>query len=235
MNNRSKRSNLNYYDEAAFINDDIFRTSEPFTTQSSDFGLGVGVSDAEANASPLQFANQLIYASSAGRTDQYFFKKYREASIRMDSGDRRYFVADISSDMVLKATKRGILLTRPLLTQETIDARMREDKEAGLREYKNIFTNEGGDGQIIRRADIIRNSYSYAPILKNPDNKKKYIIAYDPARTTDNSVVGIAEVYKDPKEGYKMKIVNFVSLIDVMSRTRRPVNTPTQIEILKLF
>lgn len=38
-----KRSNLNYYDEAAFINDDIFRTSEPFTTQSSDFRLGVNI------------------------------------------------------------------------------------------------------------------------------------------------------------------------------------------------
>lgn len=232
--NRSRRSNLNYYDEAAFIgNEEIFTTSEPFTTQSSDFGLGVGLSENQMNAQPKQFANQLIYASSAGRTDQYFFKKYREASIRMDAGDRRYFAADINSDMVLRATQRGVLLSRPLLTQETIDARMREDKEAGLREYKNIFTNEGGDGQIIRRADIIRNSKPYAPVLKNLNNKKKYIIAYDPARRHDNSVIGIAEVYQDPKEGYKMRIVNFVLLIDLLSKKRMPINTPSQVDILK--
>ena len=49
------------------------------------------------------FPNQLIYASSAGRTDQYLFRKYRECSLHMDAGDKRYFCADINADTVIKA------------------------------------------------------------------------------------------------------------------------------------
>lgn len=89
-NNRSKRSNLNFYDEAGFVgNEEIFTTSEPFCTQNSKFGLGIDMSNDELKASPLPFENQLIYASSAGRTDQYFYSKYREASLHMDAGDKR--------------------------------------------------------------------------------------------------------------------------------------------------
>lgn len=89
-NNRSRRSQLNFYDEAGFIgNEEIFTTSEPFCTQNANFQRGKDVSDAELSAMPKPFSNQLIYASSAGRTDQYFFKKYREASLHMDAGDKR--------------------------------------------------------------------------------------------------------------------------------------------------
>lgn len=233
-NNRSKRSNLNFYDEAAFVGDeDLFTTSEPFTSQNSSFGLGVGMDDNELKSKPRPFHNQLIYASSAGRTDQYFFKKYREASIRMDAGDKRYFVADINSDMVIHATKHGRGLPEPLLTQETIDSRMREDKEAGLREYGNIFTSEGGDGQIIKRATIIRNSHAYAPVLNNTDGDRFIGLAYDPARLYDNSVIGVGEYYKDPKDGWKMRLINMISLIDIMKKRKTPLDTPNQIKILK--
>lgn len=89
-NNRSKRSNLNFYDEAAFVgNDELFTTSEPFTTQNASFTMAKGLSQDELAARPTPFHNQLIYASSAGRTDQYFFTKYREASLHMDAGDKR--------------------------------------------------------------------------------------------------------------------------------------------------
>ncbi len=88
--NRSKRSNLNFYDEAGFVgNEELFTTSEPFCTQNAKFGLGVDLSDDDLKTEPEPFANQLIYASSAGRTDQYFYKKYREASLHMDAGDKR--------------------------------------------------------------------------------------------------------------------------------------------------
>lgn len=233
-NNRSKRSNLNFYDEAAFVgNEELFTTSEPFCTQNSKFGLGVDLDDNVLKSEPLPFNNQLIYASSAGRTDQYFFKKYREASLHMDAGDKRYFCADINSDMVLHATKHGVGLPEALLTQETIDSRMREDKEAGLREYGNIFTSEGGEGQIIRRASIIRNSSPIVPILENDNSDRFFAIAYDPARVHDNSVIGIAEYYQDEKDGWRMKLVNMVSLVDIMKRKKTPINTPNQIKILK--
>lgn len=135
--------------------------------------------------------------------------------------------------MVIHATKRGVPLPEPLLTQETVDARMREDKEAGLREYGNIFTSEGGDGQIIRRSSIIKNSAPRLPILYNEDSKRMFGIAYDPARTHDNSVIGIAEYYLDPDKGWKMRISNFINLLDTMKKNKTPINTPSQIEILK--
>ncbi len=135
--------------------------------------------------------------------------------------------------MVLKATKHGVPLPEALLTQETIDSRMREDKEAGLREYGNIFTSEGGENQIIRRATIIRNSCPMAPVLENEGQGKLYGLAYDPARSHDNSVIGIAEYYNDPTDGWRMKLVNMVSLVDVMKKKKTPINTPNQIKILK--
>lgn len=232
--NRSKRSNLNFYDEAGFVgNEELFTTSEPFCTQNAKFGLGVDLSDDDLKTEPEPFANQLIYASSAGRTDQYFYKKYREASLHMDAGDKRYFCADINSDMIIHATKHGIALPQALLTQETIDSRMREDKEAGLREYGNIFTSEGGDGQIIRRASIIRNSVPMVPVLSNDSKDKLYGFAYDPARQHDNSVVGIAEYFQTESGEWKMRIVNMVSLADTMKKNKTPMSTPNQIKILK--
>ena len=228
-----KRSNCNFYDEAGFSPDELFETSEPFCTQSADFGDGVGYDQLSAMVEPPQFANQLIYASSASSTDQYLWRKYRECSLRMDAGDSRYFCADISSDVVVNATKAGILLAKPLLTQEVIDARIRDDKEAGLREYKNIFTNEASEQNIVRRADIIRNSVPRIPEFSNPDNKRLYAIAYDPARLADNSVIAIAEYYKDPNVGWKMRIVNVVSMVDVMKAKKTPINTPNQVKLLK--
>lgn len=232
-NNRSKRSNCNFYDECMNSPDELFETSEPFCTQNSEFGNGVDYDATDALIEPPMFPNQLIYASSAGRTDQYLFRKYRECSLRMDAGDKRYFCADINADTVIKATKGGILMPKPLLTQEVVDARMREDKEAGLREYANIFTSEGGDGQIIKRADIIRNSVPRVPDLKNKDNRSKYLILYDPARLYDRSVVLVAEVIYDEFIGWKARIVNVISLVDMLTKSKTPMNTPNQVKALK--
>ena len=232
-NNRSKRSNCNFYDECMNSPDELFETSEPFCTQNSEFGDGVDYDATDALIEPPMFPNQLIYASSAGRTDQYLFRKYRECSLHMDAGDKRYFCADINADTVIKATKGGILMPKPLLTQEVVDARMREDKEAGLREYGNIFTSEGGDGQIIKRADIIRNSVSRVPDLKNKDGVSKYIITYDPARLADRSVVLVTEVYCDENFGWKARIVNVIQLADVLTKKKTPMSTPNQIKVLK--
>ena len=232
-NNRSKRSNLNVYDEAMNAPDELFHTSEPFTTQNSEFKAGKGFSAEDLLAEPSPFPNQLLYCSSAGRTDQYFFKKYKECSIRMFAGDKRYFCADISSDVVINATMHGKLWPVPLLTQEKVDQAMRVDKEAALREYKNIFTSEGGDGQLIKRATIVRNSVPRVPLLFNDTNKKKFGIFYDPARNKDNSVILIAEYYQDPNIGWKMRIQNVVNLMNIMKKNKTPMTTPNQIKELK--
>ena len=232
-NNRSKRSNCNVYDEAMNSPDELFETSEPFTTQDAKFNMGVGDDNNEMLMKPRPFENQLLYCSSAGRTDQYFYKKYRECSLRMDAGDKNYFCADINCEVVLKATKRGVGLPVALLSQDTIDSAMRSDKEAALREYYNIFTDEGGDGQIIKRANIIKNSYNRVPLLYNDTGDKKFCFAYDPARTHDNSVVGIGEYYQHPTDGWRMRLVNVVGLQDLMKANKTPMNTPNQIKAIK--
>lgn len=232
-NNRSKRSNLNVYDEAMNAADELFHTSEPFTTQNAEFKMGKDYNPEDVLAEPTPFPNQLLYCSSAGRTDQYFFKKYREFSVRMFAGDKRYFCADISCDVIINATVHNKLWPVPLLTQEKVDQAMREDKEAALREYKNIFTSEGGDGQIIKRATIIRNSVSRPPKLKNDDGKSKWALLYDSARARDNSVILCAEYYEDPVVGWKMRIQNVVNLLNTMKKKKTPMTTPNQIKELK--
>lgn len=232
-NNRSKRSNLNVYDEAMNAADELFHTSEPFTTQNSEFKMGKGFNADDVLAEPVPFPNQLLYCSSAGRTDQYFFKKYKEFSLRMFAGDKRYFCADVSCDVIINATVHNKLWPVPLLTQEKVDQAMREDKEAALREYKNIFTSEGGDGQIIKRADIIRNSVIRPPVLKNMGSNSKWALLYDPARSKDNSVILCAEYYEDPQVGWKMRIQNVVSLINIEKKKKTPMTTPNQIKELK--
>lgn len=228
-NLRSKRSNCNFYDEAGYIPDELFVATEPFTAQNSNFSLG---GDVDVMTRPKQFPNQLIYASSASSIDTYFYKKYRDFSKRMFLGDKRYFVADIKDEVVMKATYNGKLYPVALLTQEVIDNAIRENPEKANREYKNIFSKEGGDNQIIKRASIIRNSKNYIPILYN-DGNKKFIIAYDPARQYDNAIVSIGELYIDDVVGYKLRIVNIVSFADISKKKHTPIRTPEQIEHVK--
>lgn len=228
-NIRSKRSNCNFYDESGFAPDELFTASEPFCTQNSDFKLG---GDIDVTLFPKQFPNQLIYASSASSIDTYFYKKYKDFSKKMFLGDKRYFVADINSDVVINATYNGKLYPVPLLTQEVIDAKMRENKEKAMREYKNVFTTEGGNGQIIKRATIIKNSEVRKPIMYN-DYGGKFVLAYDPARSFDNSVCMVGEIFLDELVGYKMNIVGGVSFADIAKKKRTPMRTPEQIELLK--
>lgn len=232
-NNRSKRSNLNVYDEAMNSPDELFHTSEPFTTQNSEFKMGKDYNVEDVLAEPSAFPNQLLYCSSAGRTDQYFFKKYKEFSLRMFAGDKRYFCADISCDVIINATVHNKLWPVPLLTQEKVDQAMREDKEAAMREYRNIFTSEGGDGQIIKRADIIRNSVPRLPKLANDGNGSLWGLMYDPARSRDNSVIFVPEYYQDPVVGWKMRVQNVVNLINIEKKNKTPMTTPNQIKELK--
>lgn len=225
-----KRANALCFDEGGFLPEETYQVLEPYTTQNSDFKMGKKV---DLETSPRKFPNQLLYASSASSIDTYFYKKYRDFSKRMIYGDPNYFVADINCDVVIHATKGGKVYKASLLSQNKIDTAMRENKEKALREYKNIFTTEGGDGQIIKRAQVIRNSESRPPILANSETGCKYIIAYDPARSYDNSVVVIGEVYEDTQVGYKMRIANAVTFADLDKKKKTPMRTPDQVAYLK--
>lgn len=228
--NRSKRSNLNFYDESGFAPDELFVATMPFITQNSDFRLGGSI---DVSLLPKQFPNQAIFASSASSMDTYFYRSYKDFSKRMILGDKRYFVADINCDVVINATYNGKLYPVSLLTQETIDSAMRDNREKAMREYRNIFSVEGGENQIIKRATIIKNSENRIPVLFNDSGKRRFAMAYDPARQYDNAIVMVAELIHDEKTGYRLEICNGISFSDIAKKKKTPIRTPEQIKLVK--
>lgn len=72
-----------------------------------------------------------------------------------------------------------------------------------------------------------------APVFEN-DGKKKYMIAYDPASKLDNSVITIAELFRDEEKGLMLKLVNQKNLVEVLNNGEKAIiQKPQQIEILK--
>lgn len=225
---RSKRANCIAFDESGFIPAELFVSAMPFITQDSNFKLGGNV---DMSLLPKEFPNQVIMASSASSTDTYFWERYKEYAKKMFLGDKRYFCADINAEIVLNPTYNG--KTYPaLLRKEVIDDALKDNKEKGLREYYNKFSTEGGDDQAVKRSVIIRNSETRIPILYN-DGGKKFAIAYDPSRSYDNSVCMVGEFYLDEDVGYKMRICNGVSFVDLSKKKKTPMRTPEQVEHVK--
>ena len=80
-------------------------------------------------------------------------------------------------------------------------------------EYYCQFDSVQNEGQIIKRADIIKNSFTRPPLLYNKKGDKKVVMAYDPARSTDNSILTVAEFREDPhKVGWRISSTVSVSL-----------------------
>lgn len=203
-----------------------------FTIVNKNFKMGGNVNIDTLQSLPQEIPNQLLYISSASSIDAPFYSKYRDFSKRMFMGDKNYFVADINCDVVIHGTKNGKIYPASLLSQETVDAEMRVNPEKAQREYYNIFTTDGGSNQIIKRAEIARNSYTRPPVLFNDNHDRKFVLAYDPARSTDNSVLGIGELKYDETNGYTMDIVNVVSFADLGLRKKTPMMTQQQIKEL---
>lgn len=229
-----KRCEAVYFDEGGWLTEENFNVIGAFTTQDANFKLGGNI---DVTTLPKEFPHQLLYASSASSVDTAFYQKYRDFSKKMILGDPRYFVADMNCDIVINSTFHGKIYPASLLNRETIETEMRNNPEKALREYYNQFTQDGGVGQIIKRALIVRNSYTRPPILCNEKNEqRKFVFAYDPARNTDNSILGIAELKYNENDGYTMDIVNVVSFVDVGLRRKTPMMSHDQIkEIRKLL
>lgn len=99
--------------------------------------------------------------------------------------------------------------------------------------YYNIFDADGGEDVFVKRSVILKNSYSYFPEYFN-DGTKKYIIAYDPSSKLDNSIVGIAELFRDEEKGLMLKMVNCENLIELLPNGEKAIiQKPQQIELIK--
>lgn len=230
-NNRGKRSNLNVYDESGWTEEEYVVATIPFLLQNSTFKLG---GDFDVTTFPQQIPNQRLFISSASGTDSYFYQLYKDYSKRMFMGDKNYFVCDLDCEVMLNAMYNGKLYPVPLINKDDIDSEMRKNKEKAMREFYNKFSIDGGDKQIFKRATIIKNSHTRLPVLRNePQGKRKFVIAYDPAHQYDNSVCLVGEIINDENVGERLEICNGVSFVDIGKKKKTPMRTPEQIQLLK--
>lgn len=230
---RGARANMVVFDECGWLDENMMQVYAAFTIVNKDLKLGGNIDIETIKAIPKEVPNQLFYISSASSIDTPFYKKYKDFSKQMILGNKDYFVADINCDVVIRGTVGGKIYPASLLTQETVDAEMRNNPEKAMREYYNRFTEDGGVNQIIKRALITRNSYVRPPVLCNDTSKRKFVFAYDPARSTDNSILSIGELKYDEQLGYTMDIVNCVSFMDIGLKKKTPMMTQQQIQEIR--
>lgn len=237
---RGLRGNV-VFDESSFLSEEMLKTYAAFAIVNKSFKTGKDSSGETLDmlhirTIPEEIPNQLFYISSASSTDTEYYKLYRDFAKRMLMGDPDYFVAQIDCEVCFSPTVHGKPVA-PLLERSTVESEMRTNPEKARREYFCEFTNEAGADAIIRRGVIARNSEIRKPILYNDTGQRKIVICYDPARSRDNSVVLVGEIYdasnaKD-KSNLKGRLINCISMADISKATKTPMQTPQQIEYLK--
>lgn len=224
--NRSRRATLVFFDEAAFCSDELITVCEAFATQNTDFITSID-DDYNPELEPRKVPTQLIYASSQSEVGTVFYKHYKDFAKKMLAGDRNYFCCDMICDTAIKVYMNGQPYPA-LLTQAKVDAALKANKDKALREYYNKPTLDGGSKQIIKWATIRRNEHFYLPQLYwKPDTK--IVLAFDPARTLDNSIMSVMNVYNDDKLGICGDIVNCINFIDIASKKKYKLDSNRQI------
>ena len=224
--NRSRRATLVFFDEAAFCSDELITVCEAFATQNTDFITSVD-DDYNPELEPRKVPTQLIYASSQSEVGTVFYKHYKDFAKRMLAGDRNYFCCDMICDTAIKVYMNGQPYPA-LLTQAKVDAAIKANKDKALREYYNKPTLDGGSKQIIKWATIRRNEHFYLPQLFWQPNTK-IALAFDPARTMDNSIISAMKLYKDEQYSWCGNIVNCENFIDIASKKKFKLDSNRQI------
>ena len=237
---RGMRGNV-IFDECGFLSDEMMSVYSAFAIVNKSFKSGKDrdgnrIDTVRLRAIPKEIPNQKFYISSASDTSTKYYSLYREFSKQMIIGNKDYFVANITCEVPLHPTIHGQVMA-PLFEKSTIDSDMRTNPEKARREYFCEFTTDAGSNAIIRRGVITRNEEVRKPLLYNDTGDKKFVIAYDPARSRDNSVILVGEIYEyeqvDGSLDTRMRLVNCINLIDVGKKIKSPMQTPDQIEYLK--
>ena len=229
------------FDECGFLSSEMLAVYGAFAVTNKS--LKTGKDSSGKSIDPVRqrtFATNLpyqkFYISSASSTDTEFYKLYRDFSKQQIMGNRDFAVLHIDCEQAFKPTLHGELIA-PLLARSTVESEMRRNPEKARREYYCIFTTDLGADAIIRRGTITRNEETRRPLLSNDTGDKKFVIAYDPARSRDNSVISVGEIYHDTDvngdDDIKMRICNCVNLMDIGKKIKSPMQTPDQIKYLK--
>lgn len=226
---RGKRSNMNIYDEAGFINKDTYDITEPYMAQNSEFKLGANF---DADIYPKEIPNIRLYVGSASDTNSYFYAKYKEGTKQMLAGNRKYFVADINCEVPKAPTVNGKRVGA-LLQQSEIDRKMRENEIAAMREYYNIFDHFDLEDSVVSRSDIITNTEMVPPALSWGGKKHRYIITYDPASKRDNAPVLVTEIYKNAEGKPCGRFIHMENLVVTYGDgSKRPMRLDEQVKRL---
>lgn len=237
---RGKRGSV-IFDECGFLSEEMLKVYGAFAAVNKNFASGKdrdghSIDPIRLRTFALNLPNQKFYISSASSTDTEFYRLYREFCKKQIMGDRDYCVIQVDCEVVLRPTIRGEVVNA-LLTKNTIETEMRTNSEKARREYYCQFTTDAGENAIIKRGVITRNEEVRKPLLYNDTGDKKFVISYDPARSRDNSVILVGEVYDveqiDGSIDKRMRIVNCINLIDVGKKIKSPMQTPDQVEYLK--
>lgn len=226
------------FDECGFLSDEMINVYGAFAAVNKNFASGKdrdghSIDPIRLRTFPTNIPNQKFYISSASDTSTKFYRLYREFSKKQIMGDRDYCVIQVDCDVVLNPTIHGEVVNA-LLSRSTIESEMQTNPEKARREYYCQFTSDAGAAAIIKRGVIARNSETRVPLLYNDTNDKKFVLCYDPARSRDNSIILIMEIYLDPStQEYKGRIVNCVNLVDIGKKRKTPMQTPDQVQYLK--
>lgn len=238
---RGARSDCVVFDECGFLDGNLIEVYKAFCAVDNSFATGFdengnSIDMVRLMAMPQSPPKQLIYISSASSVDTEFYKIYRDYSKQMIAGNPNYFVANIDCELAMRPTIHNVP-TVSALTKEMIEATMRTNPIKGRREYYCEFSEDAGADAIIKRGMITRNEETRVPLLYNDTGDKRFILAYDPARSMDNSVIGAMELYTvkmvDGSDDLRGRIVNCANLMDVGKKMKTPMQTPDQVKYLK--
>jgi len=182
---------------------------------------------------PIQMPLQILYTSSVGDVSYPFFDKYKTFFKKMIVGNNNYFCFDIDAYDILNFSSINGEKIKAHLTEEQIMKAIEEDPDAADRELFNKFRKGGGANSVVTMDELIRNSTNRKPLLYNDTGKKKFIFCYDPARNFDGSILSIFQVIDDPEDGYKLRLENVVSMVDINTKKKTPLPMPEQLKIIK--
>ena len=224
------------FDECGFLSEEMLEVYGAFAAVNKGFASGRDrngklIDPIRLRTFATNIPNQKFYISSASSTDTKYYKLYREFAKRQLMGDRDYCVVQVSCDVVLSPTIHGEVVNA-LLKKSDIETAVRTNPEKARREYYCEFTSDAGNEAIIRRGVITRNSETRVPLLYNDTNDKKFVLCYDPARSRDNSIITVFELYED-QEGFKLRLVNCVNMVDISNKRKMPMQTPDQVDYLR--
>lgn len=229
------------FDESGFLSEEMMNVYSAFAIVNKSLKTGKdsngrSIDPIRQRCFPKSMPYQKIYISSASSVETKYYKLYRDFSKKMIMGDPDYCVLHIDCEQAFKPTIRGELI-EPLLTRSQVESEMRTNPEKARREYFCIFTTDAGTNAVFKRGVITRNEETRKPLLYNDTGDKKFVLAYDPARSNDNSIVLVMEIYDEVLENgtidKKGRIVNCVNLIDVGKKIKSPMQTPDQVAYLK--